>query len=591
MTHTPGISAAGGVGNASGANGTVYCSDTYYVNFTVYPTEVHQNAAEQEGPFQVTLQDAAGSGGTPVTAPVDVVLDLSVEGLDPNSTLFYDANGEQITQITIPAGSSVTPEFFYRHLGEPGMLTFTAENTDVGISDSQELNCLSSVSTFRIEPLDGDYSRKAGAPFDLQITALDEDGNTATSYTPQTSLLLSIAAQSPTEGVGAFTPATTESCTFSEGICTIVGATYSECGYITVTVTDQDLQKSGVTAQPFIFYPHSFSVVAETSELTVNQPFSMTVSPLNASGQKCLYYKNDSNLTLEYVNPSGDQGGLLGTSEIRSDLWTTDTVEITRQIYDKWGAVKIKVVDESYEDSVGTSEEIFFNPKDFLVTPSTPPADRTFYYVNEPFDILVRARDYNGTLISNYQGTLTITSTGLEEALTEYVFLSADQGEHTFTGLYGTSDGNATYGVLDNVYTAITGTSGNIAIEDASIRVSSGSGPANDPLSLQVKIYDSDGTIITQDQTTSFTVTLLETPDQNGTATCSATVSAVTVEDGIATIQVTDTEAGTVTVLPVSTPELIPIAGTATFGGFKGGGVAFEMWREIRDSHKKRELT
>ena len=206
---------------------------------------------------------------------------------------------------------------------------------------------------------------------------------------------------------------------------------------------------------------------------------------------------------------------------------------------------------------------------------------RTFYYVNEEFTATVAARDYNNSTISNYQGTIQFDASGLGGAITNYTYTTTDAGSHKFSGLSGTTEKTTSISVKDTTYTAVTGLSSTITIKSATIKVISNSGPVGS-VSVQVKVLDSSGNVITEDNSSTFTITITEFMKDNNSATATATTTSVTVSSGIATITIKNTEAESVTVTPSATPTMTATAGTVRFGTVSGSGVGVQLWREIR---------
>jgi len=102
---------------------------------------------------------------------------------------------------------------------------------------------------------------------------------------------------------------------------------------------------------------------------------------------------------------------------------------------------------------------------------------------------------------------------------------------------------------------------------------------------------DSSGNVLTEDDSTTFTVTITEFMKDNNSCTSIATSTAATVTDGIATFTIKDTEAETVTVAPSATPTMTAVSGTVRFGTVSGSGVGIQLWREIRgrEGYEQRE--
>ena len=154
----------------------------------------------------------------------------------------------------------------------------------------------------------------------------------------------------------------------------------------------------------------------------------------------------------------------------------------------------------------------------------------------------------------------------------------------------GTMEGETKITVTDKNYTSVKSVTDTITIKEGTIKVFSNSGPVG-PISVKVKLLDSSKEILTEDDSTTFTVTLDEFMKDNDSATSTATTSPVTVTDGVATIVIEDTEPETVTVTPLSDPELISVSGQVRFGTVSGSGLRKDWERELRkrDEYKKHE--
>lgn len=424
----------------------------------------------------------------------------------------------------------------------------------------------------------------AGIPFALIITARKSDGSTITGYSGTVTLTTNYV--SPTSGSYAVSPTSTAS--FTSGVAT-VNVTYADAGTITITATDTS-SKTGTSSQILVL-PANF-LVESTGGLSqvVGKPFNLKVTARNASNSTCPNYKRDVNLTLSNVTPTGTTATISPATISGSSFSSgAKTVSLT---YNKWGTAKITATDAGYSSITGTNTSaINFYPNSFSITPDSPPASRSKFYLKEPFDITVKVLDYDGNAITNYGGTITFTAVSKVETPEDYIFSSdTDNGEKAFT-LSGSEEKTFVLEVKDKTYTSATGKSSDIGLMYGKIRVKDASGRIG-TINTTVEIVDKNDKVITDDDSTTFTLTSKESID-NSSSQISSPV--LTVTEGTATIAVTDTELETVTVTPSSEPSLDPEPGVITFGetavgggGAKrlGSGARVLFWRELRTDEK-----
>ena len=421
--------------------------------------------------------------------------------------------------------------------------------------------------------------------FSMTITALDSLGRTDVYYNGQITLTPNYVV--PSSGSGSLSSVTDFS--FVNGVATVSDQTYSNCGKINIVATDSKNTAMTGTSADVTFAPYSFNVSAEgvdtavTGALshTVNKGFPLVVTAQNASGGACTGYQGNPVLSVDYVNPSSSQSGMLSLTNIDSTTWKSGAASLSDVTYDKWGAVTFTVTDDNVTTQKGTSEAVTFVPKDFQLSLSEPPVSRTFYYMNEPFDLTVTARDYNNNTLTNYAGSIKFTQTGLDLS-DNYTFVSLDEGVHVFNGIKGIEAVKAkSIEVKDSDYTSIVGSSEPVTIKEAYIKVHSNEGPVGD-LPLSVTIIDGEGNIITEDDMTTFSVNLEEFINDNS-ATSETTETVEIMSGGKASIIVNDNQAETITVTAESEPVLPAISGKATFGTVSGRGIGVQMYREIKD--------
>lgn len=529
---------------------------------------------------QTLIQDQTSSSiaieiqyaGAVVTVPgnVNIILTSTSSGgrFSTDGATWSDSN---TLTVTITAGTS-SVSFYYKDsiVGTP---TITAsEDPSLGLEDATQIHTIKTkTNTFLVS---ASSPQVAGSNFTLTITAKDAVGNTDTSFSFTVNLTVNYV--SPSSGSGTLSVTSTSN--FINGVATITDQTFSDCGTITITATYADDSTKTGTSNNIVFIPYDFTVVPGDTTQTVNRAFNLVVTARNAQGTTCPNYKGTANLTAVYVLPSSDQAGTISPSSLGSTYFTNGIAQLTTTKYNKWGTIKIKATDSLRSASTDQSQEIRFNPKDFSITLSTPPKSRSFYYKDEQFTATVTARDQDNNTITNYQGNIELSSSD-RTLSSPYTFLPADSGTHKFQISFSIP-GKITLSAKDANYTNVTGQSAEFEVKEAKIQVFSTAGPVGN-VAVTVKILDAQDKVISDDDSTTFTVTLKEST-ANNTATSDATTIAVTFKGGLATIYVKDQEAETVTITPSSSPVLTPVSGTVTFGSFQSRGIGIDMWREIK---------
>jgi len=571
--------------NVSTIEGTVIT----HLEFTTQPQTIVQNKTSTL--MSIQTHDV---NGNPVAVSSDTSIFLESDpGPSGNFAPEDDPSNwssDNTRTLIIPAGSYQV-SFYYKN-SQVGTYTIKADETpDVGWSGTtQEEKIISAINTFLVEATSPIIS---GQLFSLKLTAIDVDGQIATGYAGTADLSVNYVSPGTGGGVLSVTSVTG----FVNGIAT-VNESFSDCGVITIKAADsEDPTKSG-TSNNLDFRPYDFTVVpsqldGESSGTagthTVMKQFTLTITARNTEGTTCPNYKGEAVLSVDYLSPLTNQGGSLSVSTIGSTYWNSGIASIDDLTYDKWGKITITANDAAITTQKGTSSEVLFIPKDFLVGLSTPPASRTYYYLNEDFSSDVTVRDQNGGTVTNYQGTIKFSGTSLDLP-NDYTFVSADSGTHKFTGINGNYEDKTALTVKDSAYASVAGVSSDIVLKDGTIQVLAASGPVGS-VSAQVKLIDKEGSILLEDNSTTFTIKLTEfIPGDNSASSSSETVP-VQVSQGLATIVVTDTAAESVTVTPASTPELNSVAGTVRFGTVSGSGVGIQLFREIegREENENKE--
>ena len=427
----------------------------------------------------------------------------------------------------------------------------------------------------------------AGTAFALTITARDANGDTVTTYSGSATLTTNYV--SPVSGTSAISPTAVSSANFTDGVAA-VNVAYADAGSITITATDDTDGKTG-TSNEILLLPDNF-LVESTGGLNqiVNKAFNLKVTARNSSNDACPNYKRDVTLTAANVTPTGTTPTISPTTITGTNF--SSGVYTSSMTYNKWGTAKITAADSGYSTVTGTTASaINFYPNSFNIAVDSPPASRSNFYLNEAFDITVSALDYNDEAIANYAGVITFTTVEGVELPEDYTFVwASDSGSHSFS-ISGTQEKTFQVTLADKDYADATGTSNNIGIIYAKIKVNDASGPIG-TINTTVEIVDSNGDLVSDDDSTTFILASSESKANNSAAVSSVTT---TVAGGKATISVTDTELESVTITPSAEPTLDIESGTVTFsttavggGGAQrlGSGARILYWRELRSDER-----
>lgn len=563
-----------GTTSTNGGNNTNWVFNPQLVFTTPIQSIIQDEASSL---ITVELQDE-NSNAVNVSANTAISLSSSSSG----GSFSVDKLTWGASSVTILAGFSGA-SFYYKdsQVSSPTATITASESPDAGWVDAtQPITVNSSASAFRVE---ASSLQVAGSSFSLKVTALDNGGNPATSFSATVDLAVNYI--SPSSGTGAFSVTRIQPSDFINGVAAITNETFSDCGTIAITAVDlDDSTRTGISAN-IDFRPYDFTVVVSgldaSGQHTVNKPFALTITARNTQGNTCPNYQGTANLSINYISPATGQSGSLGIGSLTASYWSDGMVTLTGQTYNKWGAISVTASDAILTNQSGASDSILFLPKDFSIILANPPASRTYYYTNENFSATVTARDYNDNAISNYAGAITFTGSGLNLP-PNYTFTGADSGSHKFEGINGNSPRTTVLSVKDTVYLSVAGSSPGITVKSGSIKVVSTAGPVG-LLGVEVKILDANGNLLNEDNSTTFIISIVEAMEDNNSCTSLNTSIPAIVTDGIAKIMLRDTEAETATVTPFSTPSLSALSGTIRFGTVSGAGINIPLWREMRE--------
>ena len=297
----------------------------------------------------------------------------------------------------------------------------------------------------------------AGAPFDVTVTALDANGNTATGY-------LGTVTFTSSDGA-AHLPASYTFVVRDKGVHTFSShATLPTAGTQTITATDSVNSSITGTSGPINVAPGPTTHVSVTAPATATAgaPFDVTVTALDANGNTATGYLGTVTFT------SSDGAAHLPASYtfvVRDKGVHTFSSHATLP---NAGTQTITATDSVNSSITGTSGPINVAPGPTTHVSVTAPATAT---AGAPFDVTVTALDANGNTATGYLGTVTFTSSdGAAHLPASYTFVVRDKGVHTFSS-HATlpTAGTQTITATDSVNSSITGTSGPINVSAANV--------------------------------------------------------------------------------------------------------------------------
>lgn len=387
-------------------------SRTLSGDLTPYPT-IHKTAGTQRitatgngtpsisGFVDVTITPAAETHlivAAPPTATAGTPLSYTVNARDPYGNLKPTYTGTiRFTSVdgnaTLPPDSSLSggTGTFSATLKTAGTQTITGTDTTnppiTGTSNAINV-AAGSISEFLFAP--ATQNTFAGSSFSLSVTAKDQYFNTVTSYSGPANITSSDGqAQLPT-------PATL---TFTNGAATF-SATLRTAGNQTIVVSDQ--QNSTVTSSSLINVAATTATSLEFSGVpataTAGQPFSFTVNAKDGSGNLASSYSG----TLTFTT-----GDTIAVRPPDAPLTNgTGTFTATLRTAGSW---TFTATDAAASAISGTSSAIAVQHgafHHFLIEPVP-----TVVVAGEEFNFTVTAKDEFNNTVSNYAGSVSVTST------------------------------------------------------------------------------------------------------------------------------------------------------------------------------------
>ncbi len=378
----------------------------------------------------------------------------------------------------------------------------------------------------------------AGKPFSVEVVARDMRGDVLANYAGTVDLGLElVSAGKAADKVYAYK---VNSFVNGKANSSIV---YPDAGKIRIIARDAN-NKEGQSSE-ILSMPARLKV--ENASLgTVGKEFSLKVTALNFNNEITYGYKGPAAIKL-----------LKGDGFLGGDILFNRGQAEAKVIYNKWGEMKFVVYDKQDDGIRGISSSVLFNPQNFEVKTAQPPKDRKKFYFEELFKGVVSPLDYHGNKILNYGGVAIIEPVDGVDMPDRLYFGWQDKGEDYFYAS-GITEKPFKVKVHDAPFPEIKGESGLISFTPASVKLELAN-KKNNKADIRVRIEDAKGSVISGDNSTIFTVHLIES-NPNDSASLIGTKQ-VTAKNGLAVITLIDKEKETVTVAPESEPylEIIPL--------------------------------
>jgi autotransporter-associated beta strand protein len=355
----------------------------------------------------------AGSGYDQVT--VSGAVDLTHQPALNASLGFNAMIGQGFTILT---GSSITGQF--SGLPQDAGLTIGGARFQIHYNPtSVVLTRVAGPATQYL--VSAPSTSQAGTPFDVTVSALDPDGNIVQTYVGT----VHFTTSDPTGGIlpddYTFTAADSGVHTFGGGV------TLYTAGDETLTVTDINTginQTVTVTVTPA---PANHFQVAAPAQTIAGAPFDLTVTARDPYGNTDPSYRG----TVQFTTSDPAGGRLPAAYTFTSADGGTHTFAGGATLFTA-GTWAVTAIDLNI--SATGSAFVVVTPAPAVVLVIAAPASAPS---GSPFDITVTAEDPYGNTDTNYQGTITFTSSDTDPNVVlpaDYTFTAGDAGSHTFPG-------------------------------------------------------------------------------------------------------------------------------------------------------------
>ena len=477
-------------------------------------------------------------------------------------TVSYPGGNLELDNVTLASAEQLTIDYTATAPAVTGDYSFAAQEAS---SSGGTLADLAATPQVHVAPaaiaeygVVASSSQTAGGEQGLSIVALDAYGNLESSgpndVSGDVSLTFSGAHTAPD---GASTPTVTD----KNGDAVDFGSP------TVVTFTDGEAEGDG-TQLDMVLYDAEAASIAVTDGTTSSPGTTVNVSPAGLAGftvekstggaigtqRSGVSFTVKTTALDQYDNVQADYAGPVdfSTNDAACDSGCDSDVGgfsggvLSRSFtLDRSGpGVTVSVADHVDDSKSGTSAAFLLVPNHFVIALS----DGATTTAGNNQDLTLTAKDSDGTTAASYRGTVRFTTTDgspFEALPTDYTFIGADNGVHTFPAEASLAiAGEQTVYATDPDFTALTGSVDQDVLPAAASQVkftsSNADVVAGATKTLTAEVRDNYGNLVDSSAGVTFSHTA-----GAGTVTGLGTVTAV---HGVATDVVTGTAAGSLTI-------------------------------------------
>ncbi len=234
---------------------------------------------------------------------------------------------------------------------------------------------------------------------------------------------------------------------------------FSQVGTYTITVTD--IADSGLTATSVQITVEasidSLSIVPSSTNVTAGDPISLIVSALTDTLQPDTYYRGTVTFTT-----TGNNNTILPSNYTFTELDDAEKLFTNGLVFTQAGTYTVTVTDTINNSITATSVPITVTePAPTTATAIELESNKIEANVGEQLSLTVRAKDDLNAIVTNYNGTVTFTSSASPDATlpNNYQFTLSNSGVHEFSNeLTFLKEGTFTVTVRDVIYSDLTDT-------------------------------------------------------------------------------------------------------------------------------------
>jgi photosystem II stability/assembly factor-like uncharacterized protein len=396
-------------------------------HFSIAPTTNPPITAGVDFGVTITAFDAFGNTATTYTGTVHLSSSDSQAALPADFSFAATDNGvHTVNGVILKTAGTQT-------------LTVTDKTTSSINGTAAVAVVAASASRFLIAPT-SNPPFTAGVGFGVTITAQDAFGNTATTYTGTVHLSSSDSQ--------ATLPADFSFAASDNGVNTVSGIIFKTAGTQSLTGTDtKSSSMSGIAAVTVVAAAATHLGVAAPLSSTAGGGFNVTVTALDAFGNVATGYTG----TVHFA--SSDPAASLPTDYT---FLNADQGRHTFSVTFKTAGLQSLAATDITTSSITSTADILVNAAAVThFTVNTPSGAQS----GTPFSITVTALDAFGNIAIGYTGTVHFRSSdSLATLPTDFTFISADAGVHTFvSGVTLQTGGNQSLTVTDTTNSAVTG--------------------------------------------------------------------------------------------------------------------------------------